>query len=365
MAAVSSATTSYSASKTAANYYTYAVVRASQGMYLRYAKDVHIASLQSDNSYTGLTLNKCKAVSIGTLYSEWRGVSLTTPNPRGDGLLVNACSGVSVLAAYGDMRNSVVNVQGSFAVGVRSAMGSRCQRSIVHYQTVSGDQAIELGELVVGGTTPQPLTTGSTTDAHYYGPNINSPSPTTVHRFEVDHNTNAEFVSNWRHTRNAALGADSTSGYVWVASATLPSPSSTYANQVRAQLGKYYVCDNHTSAGTYQWIPIGSSKPLATPTYGASISPDATNAWNTISVTNGTAFTISGASNSPGSSSTGELVIEIYNNSGGAMGTITWSGTYVFTNGAFTNPASTKKRFVKFQYNGSAWIEVSRAAADY
>jgi len=110
--------------------------------------------------------------------------------------------------------------------------------------------------------------------------------------------------------------------------------------------------------------PIPAAK--ATPVYSASITPDASQGvWQTITVTNGTAFTINAPTNTPDSSHTKELAIEVVNSSGGAMGAITWNAAFVFTNGAFVNPANTKKRHVRFEWNGSNWIETARALADY
>lgn len=104
----------------------------------------------------------------------------------------------------------------------------------------------------------------------------------------------------------------------------------------------------------------------ATPTYSASITPDApAGGWQTITVTNGTAFTINAPTNPPASTLFQELTIEIFNNSGGVMGAVTWNAAFKLVGGAFTNPANANKRFVAFKWNGTHWIEQSRAGADY
>jgi hypothetical protein len=104
----------------------------------------------------------------------------------------------------------------------------------------------------------------------------------------------------------------------------------------------------------------------ATPTYSASITPDASaGPWQTITVTNANAFTINAPTNAPDSGHSAELTVEILNSSGGAMGAITWNAAFVLVGGAFTNPASTKKRCIRFEWNGANWIETSRAGADY
>lgn len=45
------------------------------------------------------------------------------------------------------------------------------------------------------------------------------------------------------------------------------------------------------------------------------------------------------------------------------MGAITWNAVYKLA-GAFTNPADTKRRTITFGYDGTNWVEQSRAAAD-
>jgi hypothetical protein len=104
----------------------------------------------------------------------------------------------------------------------------------------------------------------------------------------------------------------------------------------------------------------------AAPAYSASITPNAAaGGWQTITVTNATAFTINATSLPPSASYTEALTIEVYNNSGGAMGVITWNAVYVFAGQTWVNPASTKRRFARFEWNGSNWICTGIAAADY
>lgn len=100
-------------------------------------------------------------------------------------------------------------------------------------------------------------------------------------------------------------------------------------------------------------------------TYSASMTPDASQgAWQTITVTDGNAATINAPVSGPQAQSQ-ELMVEILNSSGGAMGAITWNAAFVLVAGAFTNPANTKRRHIRFEWNGSNWIETSRASADY
>ncbi len=102
------------------------------------------------------------------------------------------------------------------------------------------------------------------------------------------------------------------------------------------------------------------------PAYSASITPNATDGdWQTITVTNATAFTINAPTNAPDANHSQELTIEIFNNSGGAHGAITWNAAFVLVGGALAVIANTKKKFIAFKWNGASWIEVSRASADY
>jgi hypothetical protein len=60
-------------------------------------------------------------------------------------------------------------------------------------------------------------------------------------------------------------------------------------------------------------------------TYSTSMTPDAKlGDWQAITVTNGTAMTIGAPTNPPTSSQSQRLAIEVYNNSGGVMGAVTW-----------------------------------------
>jgi hypothetical protein len=117
--------------------------------------------------------------------------------------------------------------------------------------------------------------------------------------------------------------------------------------------------------GVYQSESHVRTKIVAA-TYGTTVTPNLNSGnWQTITVTNATAFTVAAPTNPPDSTHTTELIIEVFNNSGGAMGAITWNAALVLVGGAFTNPATTKRRYIKFGWNGTNWIETARAGADY
>jgi hypothetical protein len=56
------------------------------------------------------------------------------------------------------------------------------------------------------------------------------------------------------------------------------------------------------------------------------------------------------------------ITIRIRNGSTGPLGAITWGPAYRL--GAWTSPARGHSRAIDFQYDGAAWIEVSRTPVD-
>lgn len=137
---------------------------------------------------------------------------------------------------------------------------------------------------------------------------------------------------------------------------------------VRVTAGDNYeaVCHGNAALSVYQYS-VNHSYPDTAATYSASIAinPNAAR-WVPITVTNATNFAITITGVAP-SNQTVEFTIEVFNNSGGAMGTITWMGTSIFPNGAWVNPATGKKRYATFSYLGSSvqFICTSMAANDY
>jgi hypothetical protein len=101
---------------------------------------------------------------------------------------------------------------------------------------------------------------------------------------------------------------------------------------------------------------------LAALTYSASISTDCSKGETfTVVVTNTTAFTL----NNPTNAANGMLLTyDIKNTSGGSMGAITWGTNFLLAGGSFTNPATSKRRTITFYYDGTNWVEVTRASAD-
>jgi hypothetical protein len=80
----------------------------------------------------------------------------------------------------------------------------------------------------------------------------------------------------------------------------------------------------------------------------------------TLTVTDGGPFTIANPSNAVKSQT---ITYDILNSSSGAMGTVTWDTAFKLA-GTFANPANTKRRTITFYYDGTNWIEISRAGSD-
>ena len=88
-------------------------------------------------------------------------------------------------------------------------------------------------------------------------------------------------------------------------------------------------------------------------TYGVTVSPDVGVADRQyVAVTNGTAFAIAAPAN-PSAYQT--MYLTISNQSGGALGTITWNAVYKLS--TFTSPATGYQRTISFTYDGANWIE--------
>lgn len=80
----------------------------------------------------------------------------------------------------------------------------------------------------------------------------------------------------------------------------------------------------------------------------------------TINVTTATGFTIP---NTTTPSIGHEYVFDVKNTSGAAMGLITWGSTYRMA-GAWTNPSTGNHRLIRFWWDGTDMIEITRSPSD-
>lgn len=100
---------------------------------------------------------------------------------------------------------------------------------------------------------------------------------------------------------------------------------------------------------------------ILTPTYSTSITLNRAGAQRQIiTATNNTNFTINAPSGTVSAGS--PLWVVIKNDSGGALGTITWNA--VFKMAAFTAPADNTQRSILFYWNGTNWVEDVKTPAD-
>lgn len=101
---------------------------------------------------------------------------------------------------------------------------------------------------------------------------------------------------------------------------------------------------------------------VASLTYGTTVRPSGeVSRVAMIRVTNTSGFTVA----NPTSPREGvELTFDIWNDSGGTMGTITWGSEFALT-ATFTNPANGKHRIIGFYRRTDAkWGEIRRSSND-
>jgi len=104
-------------------------------------------------------------------------------------------------------------------------------------------------------------------------------------------------------------------------------------------------------------------------TYGATITTDVRfDDYFTINATNGTLFTISNPTDSSNSNNAimqfKEITYDIKNSSGGALGAITWGAAFKLDATGFVNPANTKRKTIRFMFDGTNWVQVGPTSAD-
>ncbi len=81
-----------------------------------------------------------------------------------------------------------------------------------------------------------------------------------------------------------------------------------------------------------------------------------------LTVTDGRAFAIADPANAAAGQ---QLVFDILNAAGGAMGTVTWGAPRRFIlAGPLANPAAGNRRTITFYYDGTDWVETGRAGSD-
>ena len=107
-------------------------------------------------------------------------------------------------------------------------------------------------------------------------------------------------------------------------------------------------------------VPV-LTNPTTTLVYGVNVSTDASVSESAyLLVSNGTAFTMDNPTNGKQGQ---DIEYDIQNGHSGAMGAVTWGSAFKLA-GAFTTPATGKRRIITFRYDGASWVERNRTAAD-
>lgn len=204
---------------------------------------------------------------------------------------------------------------------------------------------------------------GATSQYGYFG------SPT----FNEEATSTAQVFCAQPRTKAAVFTLPTLSGFR--ALDAVKGAGSTVSHQIGLDI------DNQTQGGTNTSIRTGSAQALlggpvqmssrffstaetvVNQTGGGTITPAlATTNRYVIVVGDSTAFTIG----APSGNATGqEVVFEIFNNSGGAMGGITWNSAWKMDS-SFAVPASTKRCTIRFTRSGSAanYVQVGAASGD-
>lgn len=167
----------------------------------------------------------------------------------------------------------------------------------------------------------------------------------------------------FRHLNNAGasnsyvqvLKGDNTATVNW----QLAGTGTSYACANNGKLGVAYATGTSLTASLQ--VNGNISSVLNAPTYGATVTPAmASGNSQKITVTDTNNFTIA----APTGAVAGEwMVLDILNNSGGAMGTITWNAVWK-RDSSYANPANGKRRTAHFYYDGSNWIQVGTWSGD-
>lgn len=148
-------------------------------------------------------------------------------------------------------------------------------------------------------------------------------------------------------TQRAGLGIDS--------GAPVPSSFVIHGNDLGA---------GTTATYSYKGVPyLGDTVARASVAVAANVAVQAAGHLRTVLVITGTDATNMTIDTPTDARTDKELLITIRNNSGGSLGTCTFAAGYK-TTGSWTQPANAKSRSILFVYDGTAWIEHFRSAAD-
>ena len=105
-------------------------------------------------------------------------------------------------------------------------------------------------------------------------------------------------------------------------------------------------------------------EPTAPLTYGTTVTPvGSLSRHQLVAVSNGVAFTIA----NPADPREGvRMVLEVFNNTAGVLGAVTFGSDFTLVNGAWVSPAAGKRRMIEFiRTSDKKWRETWRSSADF
>jgi hypothetical protein len=197
---------------------------------------------------------------------------------------------------------------------------------------------------------------GTQTNVNRAGINVDSPQGASVIASNSSSDTQGSPTQQYGFV--IGTGSGTPQAFSFVGNSAIGNPSGPY-NLSLGGAFSFQVWANMAGDGTVGGIPnavghIGLA-------YSASIQINLTlGDYFTVTVTNGTAFGFTVG----GTPLDGQIItVDIFNNSGGVMGAVTWPGTFKLA-GAFVNPATGQHRTISFKANGATFYEMCRAAAD-
>ncbi len=103
---------------------------------------------------------------------------------------------------------------------------------------------------------------------------------------------------------------------------------------------------------------------IASPAYGPTVRLDlAQGTWQVVKIGDTNPFTIVAPKSLPVDYSA-SFVVELWNNTPGAAGAISWDPLFLMAS-AYSGPPTGKSKWISFAWNGRAWVELARSGSAY
>jgi hypothetical protein len=333
------------------------------------------------NNFTGTPGRGRHAVYLSGSSSHCRVIGNVSTGMNFEHFTMNA-DNVNVTCKYNVMSGNVCIGGGTIAVGDSGAIGiyGKSQFNLIAQNIIQGyaGEGIAVSDSGIGGENSGNTIFGNVVErVHRRGIAIMGAQDTLVvsnHVIEcsqdnpgagthagIDVRSNAAFgvqaVDNTVVVNNLSYGDDQRCGFNIDPTSPLPTNTVLKGNV----FGNGVIGNGYQLNGAIVQIDGVLHRTL---TYSGNMTTIATaerETVNRIVVTNASAFTV----NTPdvNDALAGKLVtIQIYNSSGGSLGTATFNGFHL--GASWTQPINTKNRSITFRYDGTGWAETYRSAAD-